>query len=167
MVHTRLLASMLVAGSLTFSIAALAHGEAHEGAKTKKSTTAPEQKPWGIAGDPKKATRTIKIDMRDEMEYIPSLVTVKQGDTVRFEVNNSGRTMHELVIGTKAELEEHAALMKKFPEMEHEEAYMAHVPPGKTESIVWRFNRAGEFYFACLQPGHYEAGMVGKLIVNK
>ena len=167
MVHTRLLASMLVAGSLTFSIAALAHGEAQDGAKSKKSTAAPEQKPWGIAGDPKKAIRTIKIDMRDEMEYLPSLVTVKLGDNVRFEVKNSGRVMHELIIGTKAELQEHAALMKKFPGMEHDEPYMAHVPPGRTESIVWRFNRAGEFYYACLQPGHYEAGMVGKVIVNK
>jgi len=162
-----LLASLLVAGGLTLPNAALAHGEAHGASKPKKAAAAPEQKPWGIAGDLGKVTRTVKIDMRDEMEYIPSLITVKQGETVRFEVKNSGRAMHELVIGTRAELDEHAALMKKFPEMEHEEAYMAHVPPGKTESIVWRFNRAGEFFFACLQPGHYEAGMVGKVVVKQ
>jgi uncharacterized cupredoxin-like copper-binding protein len=166
MIRTRLLAMLFIAAGLILPGVALAHGPANDGAKPKKSAAAPEQKPWGVAGDPRKATRTVKIDMRDEMEYIPSLISVKQGDTVRFVVSNSGRIMHELVIGTKPELEAHAALMKKFPEMEHEEAYMAHVPPGKTESIVWRFNRAGEFYYACLVAGHYEAGMVGKVIVK-
>jgi len=42
---------------------------------------------------------------------------------------------------------------------------MAHVAPGKTGEIVWTFNRAGEFDFACLIPGHYDAGMVGKIKV--
>ena len=167
MVHIRLLATLFVAVGLTLPVAALAHGNARDGTKTKRSTAAPEQKPWGIAGDPGKANRTVRIEMRDEMEYIPSLISVKQGDVVRFEVSNSGHTMHELVIGTRAELEEHAALMKKFPEMEHDEPYMAHVAPGKVQSIVWRFNRAGEFYFACLVPGHYEAGMVGKVVVKR
>ena len=167
MIHTRLLATLFIAANLTLPGAALGHGEAHDKAKTKKSAAAPEQKPWGIAGDAKKATRTIKIDMRDEMEFVPSLITVKEGDTVRFEVKNSGRTMHELVIGTKDDLKAHAELMRKFPDMEHDEPYMAHVQPGKLESIVWRFNRAGEFYYACLIPGHYEAGMVGKVVVQK
>jgi uncharacterized cupredoxin-like copper-binding protein len=49
--------------------------------------------------------------------------------------------------------------------MEHEEPYMSHVAPGKRGEIVWQFNRAGEFDFACLLPGHYEAGMVGKIKV--
>ena len=45
--------------------------------------------------------------------------------------------MHEFVIGTKKELDEHAALMLKFPDMEHDEPYMAHVAPGKTGEIIW------------------------------
>jgi uncharacterized cupredoxin-like copper-binding protein len=166
MARISLLAGLLVVGVLMLPLSALAHGEAHDGTKAKKSAAPPEQKPWGIAGNAKNATRTIKIDMRDEMEYLPSLINVKQGETVRFDVRNSGRLLHELVIGTKEELKEHAELMKKFPEMEHDEPYMAHVPPGKVESIIWRFNRAGEFYFACLQPGHFEAGMVGKITVK-
>jgi plastocyanin len=56
-------------------------------------------------------------------------------------------------------------LMKKFPNMEHDEPYMAHVEPGKQGTIVWHFNRAGEFDFACLLHGHYQAGMVGKIKV--
>jgi uncharacterized cupredoxin-like copper-binding protein len=70
------------------------------------------------------------------------------------------------VIGTERELKEHAALMQKFPKMEHDEPYMAHVAPGRTGEIVWLFNRAGEFEFACLIPGHFEAGMVGKIKVS-
>jgi uncharacterized cupredoxin-like copper-binding protein len=71
-----------------------------------------------------------------------------------------------MVIGTLAELQEHAALMKKFPDMEHDEPWMAHVKPGATQEIVWQFNRAGEFNYACLVAGHFEAGMVGKVIVR-
>ena len=70
-----------------------------------------------------------------------------------------------ITLGTKSELDEHAALMKRFPGMEHDEPYMAHVAPGKRGEMVWTFNRSGEFDFACLLPGHYEAGMVGKIRV--
>jgi uncharacterized cupredoxin-like copper-binding protein len=69
------------------------------------------------------------------------------------------------VIGTKQELDTHAEMMKKHPNMEHDEPYMAHVSPGKSADIIWNFNRAGQFDFACLLPGHYEAGMVGKINV--
>jgi len=56
--------------------------------------------------------------------------------------------------------------MRKHPNMEHDEPYMAHVSPGKKGQIVWTFNRAGEFEFACLIPGHFEAGMIGRIVVR-
>ncbi len=124
-----------------------------------------EQKPWGIAGDAKAVKRTIEIRMTDNMRFTPDSIEVRQGETIRFVHTNNGAVMHEFVLGTKAELDEHAALMKKFPGMEHDEPYMAHVAPGKKGEIVWTFNRHGEFDFACLLPGHYEAGMVGKIRV--
>jgi uncharacterized cupredoxin-like copper-binding protein len=124
-----------------------------------------EQKPWGIAGDPKAVSRTIEIGMTDAMRFTPDQLEVRLGETIRFVHTNSGKVMHEFVLGTKQELEEHAALMKKFPGMEHDEPYMSHVAPGKRGEVVWRFNRAGEFDFACLLPGHYEAGMIGKIKV--
>lgn len=74
--------------------------------------------------------------------------------------------MHEMVIGTKKELDTHAEMMKKNPGMEHDEPYMVHAAPGKSESMIWLFNRPGEFLYACLIPGHYEAGMVGKITVT-
>jgi uncharacterized cupredoxin-like copper-binding protein len=92
-------------------------------------------------------------------------LTVRLGETVRLVIHNDGAMLHEFVLGTAKALDEHAALMVKFPNMEHSEPYMAHVPPGKTGEIVWTFNRAGDFAFACLIAGHYQAGMVGQVKV--
>lgn len=100
------------------------------------------------------------------MRFSPDKLEVKQGETIRFVVNNQGKQLHEMVIGTKNELDAHAAMMLKFPNMEHDEPYMAHVAAGKTHNLIWTFNRAGEFDFACLIPGHYQAGMVGKITVR-
>jgi uncharacterized cupredoxin-like copper-binding protein len=125
-----------------------------------------EQKDWGIAGDAKQAKRSIDVGMSDNMRFTPDRIAVKLGETVRFVARNDGKQLHEFVIGTKAENEKHAALMLKFPNMEHDEPYMAHVPPGKTGQIVWTFNRAGQFEFACLIAGHYQAGMVGTITVS-
>jgi uncharacterized cupredoxin-like copper-binding protein len=100
------------------------------------------------------------------MRFSPGAITLKAGDMVRFEVKNSGKTMHEMVLGTMEELKQHADLMRKHPGMEHDEPYMAHVAPGKTERIVWHFTKPGEFYYGCLIPGHFEAGMIGKITVR-
>jgi uncharacterized cupredoxin-like copper-binding protein len=124
-----------------------------------------EQKDWGIAGDAKRARRSIEVGMADNMRFTPARIELRQGDTVKFVVRNTGAVMHEFVIGPKAENAKHAAMMVKFPNMEHDEPYMAHVPPGKTGEIVWTFNRAGEFEFACLIAGHYQGGMVGTITV--
>ena len=146
------------------SLAAAGHGDA-EHVKKAGEPVRKEQKDWGIAGEPKDARRTIEITMSDQMRFTPDRIQVKQGETVKLVVRNSGQMLHELVLGTRKELEEHAALMAKFPNMEHDEPYMAHVGVGKTEELVWTFNRPGEFDFACLIPGHYQAGMTGKVIV--
>jgi uncharacterized cupredoxin-like copper-binding protein len=140
---------------------------AHENTPQKAKTTAvvKEQKDWGIAGDAKSVKKTITLTMTDNMRFTPSAITVKQGETIRFVVKNQGKMLHEMVIGTKKVLDEHAALMVKFPNMEHDEPYMAHVSPGKSQNLIWTFNRAGEFDFACLIAGHYQAGMVGKISV--
>ena len=142
---------------------ALAHGDPHG---QRSGAVKKEQKAWGIAADAKAARRTVVFTMSDTMRFTPDTLTVKQGETVRIVVRNEGKVLHEFVLGTKKELDEHAALMLKFPTMEHDEPYMAHVPAGKTGEIVWTFNRAGEFDFACLIAGHYQAGMVGKVTVT-
>ena len=155
--------TLLLAATLATSGLALAHTDKlHD---QKAGPVKKEQKDWGIAGDAKAARRTIEFRMTDNMRFSPDKLEVRQGETVKFVLRNSGAVMHEFVLGTKKELEEHAALMVKFPTMEHSEPYMAHVAPGKTGEIVWTFNRAGDFDFACLIAGHYSAGMVGKIKV--
>lgn len=158
-----LLASALIGIAAVASPNGWAHGdEAH--AKTS-APVKKEQQAWGIAGDAKAVTRTVTISMSDAMRFTPDKLDVKQGETVKFVLRNGGKVLHEMVIGTKKDLEEHAALMVKFPNMEHEEPYMAHVPAGKTGEIIWTFNKPGDFDFACLVAGHYQAGMTGKIKV--
>jgi uncharacterized cupredoxin-like copper-binding protein len=155
----------LLASAALFSMTSpFAHTEAVQhkpGGPPKK-----EQKDWGIAGEAKAVKRSIAVSMSDQMRFTPDKISVKQGETIRFTAKNRGKVLHEFVIGTKKELDEHAALMLKFPNMEHDEPYIMHVAPGKTAQIIWTFNRAGDFDFACLIPGHYQAGMVGHISVT-
>ena len=155
--------SLLTAALVAISASAIAHvGEDHA---KKAGPVKKEQMDWGIAGDAQSARRTIEIGMSDNMRFTPDRIEVRQGETVKFIVRNTGKVMHEFVIGTKAENDKHAELVVRFPNMEHDEPYMAHVAPGKTGEIVWTFNRPGEFYFACLIAGHYQAGMIGRIKV--
>lgn len=142
---------------------AWAHGD-------KADTHAPvvkEQKDWGIAGDAKDVRRTITLVMSDNMRFTPDRIEVKQGETVRLRIQNKGQLLHELVIGTPAELAAHAEQMLKHPGMEHDEPYMTHVKPGQRGEIIWTFNRAGQFEFACLIAGHFQAGMKGRITVTR
>ena len=119
----------------------------------------------GEPGKAAKVTRTVKIEMSDAMRFTPSSIDAKQGETIRFVITNSGKVKHELVLGTEKELQEHYEVMKKFPEMEHDDPNMVTVAPGKTGQVIWNFTKAGKIDFACLQPGHYDAGMKGAVAV--
>ena len=100
------------------------------------------------------------------MRFTPDHLEVTEGERVRIVVHNAGRLRHEFVIGTAAALAEHAALMVRFPDMAHDEPWMAHVDPGQRGELRWHFNRAGEFGFACLIAGHFQSGMQGTLRVR-
>ena len=115
----------------------------------------------GKAGVASGITRTVHINMTDDMRFHAPNIAVKQGETIRFVVKNSGQVKHEMVLGTDKALKEHYEVMKKNPEMEHADANMVTVAPGKTGEIIWQFTKAGKVDFACLQPGHYDAGMKG------
>lgn len=121
----------------------------------------------GKPGEANKVTRTIEVTMNDEMRYLPASIQVKRNETIRFIVKNVGQMKHEMVLGLDKDLKAHAAMMQKFPEMEHDDPNAVAVEPGKTGEFVWQFTRTGNFKFACLQPGHFEAGMVGKVTVQQ
>lgn len=84
---------------------------------------------------------------------------------MRFQVVNTGKHVHEMVLGTMKGLDEHNELMKAYPHMEHDEPNMVQLRPGKTGEIVWQFTRPGEFFFGCLVEDHYDMGMFGKIRV--
>ncbi len=150
-------AGLAGAASALAASAALAGGT-HAGGHGEPSIGEP-----GVAA---KVTRTIQVDAADSMRFTPSNVAVKQGETIRFVIRNSGKLPHEFSLGTEKTLKEHYELMKKFPNMEHEEANQISLKPGQQGEVIWRFTKAGVVNFACLHVGHYEAGMKGQVKVT-
>ena len=120
----------------------------------------------GTPGDAAKASRTIDVEMSDRMRFTPANFSVRKGETIRFVVRNTGRLRHEMVLGKSSALREHAAQMSKAGPMQHEAANELTVEPGKAGDLVWHFARAGTVEFACLEPGHFEAGMRGTVTVR-
>ena len=120
----------------------------------------------GVPGQNAAIGRTVKVDMTDGMRFNPSSINVKRGETVRFIVGNSGKLKHELVLGSIGDLKKHADMMRANPGMEHAEENMVVVEPGKSGELIWKFTALGKVDFACLQPGHFEAGMKGKVAVK-
>tara|TARA_R110002020_G_scaffold63717_3_gene169737 strand:+ start:947 stop:1435 length:489 start_codon:yes stop_codon:yes gene_type:complete len=120
----------------------------------------------GKAADVARIIEVSMIETEDgAMLFEPSDIKVMKGETVRFEITNAGEIDHEFVMDTAANIQEHKALMEKFPEMEHADPNSARLMSGKDGEIVWTFTKAGDFQFACLIPGHYESGMHGPITV--
>ena len=120
------------------------------------------------AGEPAKAaqaTRTIDLEM-SEFRFAPERIEVKAGETVLFRVRNAGRIPHELMFGDPAELKAHAEEMRKQPAMAHHGSGGLTLDGGKSGEMAWKFTNAGEFQYGCLIPGHFEAGMVGTVLVK-
>ena len=147
---------LIAISGISLAMAAMASGN-HTGGHDDEAIGKP-----GVAA---KVSRTIKADMTDAMRFSASNIAVKQGETIRFIASNSGKVKHEMVLGTEKELKEHYEVMKKNPEMEHADANMVTVAPGQSGEIIWQFTKAGKVDFACLQPGHYDAGMKGAVTV--
>ena len=120
----------------------------------------------GKPGTPAKVSRTVEVTMDDSMRFAPEKISVKAGATVRFFVRNKSKVRHQMMIGTMDELKQHAETMRKMPDMQHGEPNMITLAPGQRGGIVWQFDKPGAVDFACLVPGHMEAGMVGKVEVQ-
>ena len=153
-----LAAAALLAASIAATPACAAG--AHKGGHAQAESAIGEP---GVAAH---VSRTVRVDMNDAMRFRPSRIDARRGQTIRFVVSNSGRLRHELVIGTAAELKAHAEAMKKHPGMEHAESNMVTLAPGQRGEVIWRFTQAGTVDFACLQPGHFDAGMTGVVRVR-
>jgi len=153
-------AALLLAASFAAGITTSVPGRAHEDHGHFSA---------GEPGDPKKPARTVKVRMLEgdkKMVYEPAQIEVRKGEQIRFVVQNDGEEDHEFVLATVPENRKHGELMKKFPDMEHADPNATRVLPYANRELLWKFTKLGEFEFACLIPGHYEAGMHGKIIVK-
>lgn len=161
--------SLIIVSAIALSLSAagtFAHEDEHQAGQKEKHGEG-HADAIGKPGDPTKVSRSIEVEMRDSMRFSPADIKVKRGETIKFVLKNGGKVKHEMVLGSIDELKEHAALMQKFPDMEHADPNMVSVEAGQTGELVWQFTKAGTFEFACLQPGHFEAGMVGKVAVRR
>jgi uncharacterized cupredoxin-like copper-binding protein len=123
----------------------------------------------GEPGNPKKPAKIVQVTMGEsdgKMLFVPARLEVRKGDQIKFVLRNNGELDHEFVLASTADNLEHAEAMKKNPDMAHEEPNGRQLAPNKTGEIVWKFTRAGEFEYACLIPGHREAGMTGTIVVK-
>lgn len=123
----------------------------------------------GTPGNPKKPARTVAVIMTDKdgvMKYEPNSVAVKKGEQIRFVLENKGEVKHEFILASMHDNKKHGELMKKFPHMEHDEPNSKSLEPGQKAEVLWQFTKSGTFEFACLIPGHYEAGMHGTASVK-
>ena len=145
------IAVFLSAGAAVAGPGAAGHGHGDETA-------------YGKAGDPKKPARIVQVVMAErdgKMSFIPDRIEIRRGEQIRFQLRNNGELDHELVLATLEENLKHAVEMQKNPDMEHDDPNGKRVVSKKQADMVWKFSKLGTFEYACLIPGHYEAGMKG------
>ncbi|MBZ8134881.1 copper resistance protein [Afifella sp. IM 167] len=125
--------------------------------------------PYGVPGTVGAKGRRIEIVLSENdqgMFYAPDHVEVARGSEVRFDLRNEGVLEHEFVIGTAETNRHHAQEMEADPDMTHADPNAARLQPGGTKTLAWRFTEPGTFEYACLIPGHREAGMLGRIVVK-
>lgn len=166
-------ATLLLAASALVSAPAIAAGSHGGGADI------------GKPGKATSGTETVVIKMYDNY-YEPESLLVKEGQTIRFVIQNKGTLVHEFNIATAAMHKAHAPEMMMMVEhgvlepdkingaaakkMQkdmghgmHDAPNSALLEPGKSAEIVWTFPAHAELEFACNVPGHYDSGMVGQI----
>ena len=123
----------------------------------------------GEPGDAKKPARVVQVTMTEadgKMLFTPSRIEVAKGEQVQFVLRNGGELDHEFVLGTTAENLKHADSMKMNAEMKHDDPNAMALGPEKTGELLWKFSKTGGFEYACLIPGHREAGLIGTITVK-
>lgn len=120
---------------------------------------------FGHPGAPGAHVRVIHIQALD-LSFEPKSITVQRGETVKFVITNKSPVTHEFVIGDPVLQTEHEKEMQTMPGMPMHDVNGVALPPGLTRELVWTFTRDGVVEYACHVPGHFAAGMVGKIIIQ-
>lgn len=146
---------------------------------------------FGEPGEASNVTRTFELDLFDNY-YEPERLEIRADETVKFIVRNRGQLLHEFNLGTAdmhvAHQKEMLTMMSHgmltptginhgmmnmahsantMPMMKHDDPNAVLLEPGETKELLWHFHTPLTVEFACNIPGHYEAGMVGKLEVKQ
>ena len=140
----------------------------------------------GEKGKLSEVDRVIEVKMYDNF-YEPNIIKVKKGETIKFKIYNFGEFVHEFNIATKQmhlkhqpemmKLMENEILLadkidkKKMKEMAKKDHSMSHshansvlLEPNENAEIIWKFNTEAKLEAACNIPGHYETGMIAKIV---
>ena len=140
----------------------------------------------GQKGNVAEVDRVIEVKMYDNY-FEPNKINIKKGETVRFIIHNFGTLVHEFNIATKKMHLKHQPEMLKMVEneillgdkidfekmkeiakidhsMAHSHSNSILLEPNMSGEIIWKFNTDTILEVACNIPGHYESGMVAKLI---
>ena len=122
---------------------------------------------YGSPGKSAAVTRTVSITAIDKMRFKPAQLSVRAGQTVRFVIRNAGKLTHEFIIGDRVEQREHEAEMRANPKMKMDhDVNGVVIQPGQVRKIIWTFPaHATIIEYACHEPGHFAAGMVGTIHV--
>ncbi len=122
---------------------------------------------FGMPGEPTQATQVVKVGLFDTLRFDPTLVRVREGETVTFEIRNYGKTNHEFVLGDKTYQRQHeAAMVGMAGAGPPDEPNSVTVQPGFIKTIVWTFTSPGRVIFGCHEPGHFAGGMKGMVVVS-
>ena len=123
------------------------------------------EKAYGRQGDPRQITRTIKLDMSDNMRLTPTDLNIKQGETIKFVLKNAAKSPIGIALGTATEQKERTAMLKQFPKMEMNQPNQVQAKPGEAGELIWQFTKAGEFNFGCAAAACVSAGVSAKILV--
>ena len=117
-------------------------------------------------------SQSYSVTAQDTYRYAPMNITVKEGTELHFTVTNGGQMLHEFVVGDQALQDAHEtqmqAMYKSMPGMTMvmpDDSHGVELKPGQTKTLNWIAVNQGSFQFACHQPGHYAAGMIGHISV--
>lgn len=164
--------SVVLAGALlAHSAVTLAHGKGDEHSGTQSSDQGAhgeshsESYPFGHPGELSKVSGTIKVTALD-IRFEPTRIAVKAGDTIKFDIANTGVLEHEFLLADAAEQVEHEKEVQATPDMKMDHPNGVLIAPGKTATLIWTFTKPGTLQYGCHVPGHFAAGMVGQLTVN-
>jgi len=140
----------------------------------------------GEEGNMSEVSKVIEVKMYDNY-YEPSEFKINKNQTIKFIVYNYGELVHEfniatkemhlkhqpemmkmvvneIIVGGKIDKNKMKEMSKKDHSMNHSHSNSVLLEPNQSAELIWKFNTDSSLEAACNIPGHYESGMVAKII---